>query len=248
MGVYLWVDEPIVPITTSWIYHNSSLWLISLSSDWSTRYTIADKNLGATTVYNNWDTLSWSNCGSYFQRGNVRAFPNMWTASFSYSSTAVDASTYWPWNYYNWWWINVNPRDSTINYDLYWWVTDTVEAKKWPCDTWYHIPSITEWTDLFNLWVSMWVWSASSYSNLISYLKLPLAWIRNWSDTTMLYVNQAAAYWSATRSNANNGKMLLILWSVDLWSHFNVYYGFPIRAFKNEATQPREWWDWTKLN
>jgi len=243
---YLWdtkVRPSTTPITTAWVYHNANLWLISISSDWSTWLTIADKNLWATTVWNSWDTLTWANCGNYFQWGNIYAFPNMGTVSFWHSSTQASVEWYWPLNYYNSsTWIDVNPWDIStstwFNFDLYWWQTDTVEAKRWPCVVWYHIPSITEWTNIFNLWVTLWAWSASNYNSLLNYLKLPSVWIRNWSDTTMAYVNQAAWYWTATRSNTNNAKIFLVLWTVSLSSHYNIYYGMPIRPFKNEAVQP----------
>ena len=100
-------DSPVAPdstwteLYTNWIYHNSTLWLISVKNG-SSWITIADKNLWATTVYNYWDTLTNANCGNVFQWGNNYAFP--WTkSSDSIPSTAtrVDASNYWPWNYYN---------------------------------------------------------------------------------------------------------------------------------------------------
>lgn len=107
----------------AWVYHNTSLGLISLSTNWTTRITIADKNLWATTVYNSWDTLSEANCGKYYQRWNNYGFPFTW--SITTSSTQVNASAYWPWNYYssstfititsNWAW------DSTGNKNLRWW-------------------------------------------------------------------------------------------------------------------------------
>ena len=86
-------------IEAGWIFWSSTYWLISLSSDWNTRITIADKNLWATTVYNSWDTLSEANCGKYYQWWNNYWFPRTW--SVTTSSIQVNASTYWPWNYYS---------------------------------------------------------------------------------------------------------------------------------------------------
>lgn len=86
-------------IESWWIFWSSADWLISLSSDWQTWITIADKNLWATTVWNSWDTLSQSNCGKYYQWGNNYGFPFSW--SVTTSTTRVDASAYWPWNYYS---------------------------------------------------------------------------------------------------------------------------------------------------
>ena len=117
----------------AWIYHNSALGLISISSDGSTWITIADKNLWATTVWNSWDTVSASNCWWYFQRWNNYMFPFNW--SITTSTTLVDASTYWPWNYYYsstfvirtsspYWW------DSSNNTNLRWWEDGNVKKKK----------------------------------------------------------------------------------------------------------------------
>ncbi len=109
-------------IEAGWIFWNSTLWLISLSSNWTNWITIADKNLWATTVWNSWNTLSEANCGKYYQWGNNYWFPRTWTITNT-STTQVDASTYWPWNYYSsdtfikksWSW------DSSNNTNLRWW-------------------------------------------------------------------------------------------------------------------------------
>ena len=84
-------------IEQGWIFWESSLWLISLSSDGQQWITISDKNVGATTVWS-W-SLSQANCGNYYQRGNNYGFPFTWTITTS--ATKVDASAYWPQNYYN---------------------------------------------------------------------------------------------------------------------------------------------------
>ena len=114
--------------TWAWIFHNATLWLISLSSDWQTWITIADKNLWATTVWNSWDTLSEANCGKYFQWWNNYGFP--WTWSVTTSSTQVDASTYWPGNYYSssTFITYSGRRDTTDNWNLWWWETWVIVA------------------------------------------------------------------------------------------------------------------------
>jgi hypothetical protein len=120
-------DIPVTP--DSWwtalysdkIYHNSTLWLISIKN-WNNWITIADKNLWATTVYNSWDTLSESNCWKFYQWGNNYWFSYTWATTTS--STAVDASSYWPWNYYSSsTFITTSPRDSSNNANLRWWVS-----------------------------------------------------------------------------------------------------------------------------
>lgn len=109
------------------IFHNATLWLISYSSDWANRYTMADKNLWATVVYNTWDTLSEANCGKFYQWWN-----NYWfsfTGPSTTTTTPVDASTYWPWNYYSGSTFILPgstysyKRDTSWNQNLRWWVT-----------------------------------------------------------------------------------------------------------------------------
>ena len=84
---------------SAWIFRDTVNWLISITGDWTTWYTISDKNLWASTVWSTWDTLSEANCGKYYQRWNNYWFA--WTWAITTSSTHVDASSYWPWNYYS---------------------------------------------------------------------------------------------------------------------------------------------------
>lgn len=84
--------------TGAWVFWNNTDWLISISWDGVTWFTIMDKNLWATTVYNQGDTLTDDNCGYFYQWGNNYGFPHSWTITTT--RTKVDASTYWPWNYY----------------------------------------------------------------------------------------------------------------------------------------------------
>ena len=111
---------------SAWVFYNASFWLISVSRDGTTWYTIQDKNLWATTVFNQWDTLTDANCWYFYQWGNNYWFPHSWTVTTS--STQVNAENYWPWNYYNsstfitrtsspYDWSNVR------NDNLRWWVT-----------------------------------------------------------------------------------------------------------------------------
>ena len=116
--ILVW-DKQVRPaeITTPWIYHNATDWLISISSDGTNWITIADKNLWATQVYNSWDTLSTANCGYVYQRWNNYGFPYTWSITVSW--TPINASAYWPTNPYSnstfryksnwiWYWDNSN--------------------------------------------------------------------------------------------------------------------------------------------
>ena len=81
----------------AWVFHNPALWLISLSPDWESWITMADKNLWATTMFVAWDAYSQENCGWFFQWGNNYMFPFTWATK---TWPQVEVIGYWPWNYY----------------------------------------------------------------------------------------------------------------------------------------------------
>ena len=241
MAIYMWRDA----ITTPWIYHNSDLWLISLSSDWANWTTIADKNLWATTVYNSWDTLSEANCGKYYQRWNNYWFPRTW--SVTTSSTAVNAWSYWPWNYYSSSTrINNGYRDSSHNGNLWWDITNTKVARKWPCDTWFHISYNDENIELIWILTSLWI-NTSNWNCMKTYLKMPFSWFRD-TDGSVSQHNSQWWYWTSEQTWAEYEQAFILFFhstgiytdEEDTWSR-----GGPIRPFKNEAVQPDS--SWTKL-
>ena len=136
----------------AWIYRNQNRWIISVSWDWTTWYTIMDKNLGATTVFNQWDTLTDVNCGNFYQWGNNYWFAHSWTLTTS--STAVDVTWYWPWNYYSSsTWITVTPRFTTTNGNLRWWVTWILQAS-WKLIVWDNLYKIVTSTSAPASWTA----------------------------------------------------------------------------------------------
>lgn len=121
-------------VSWRWIAHNWTLHLISLSSDGTTRYTISDRNLWATTLYDWTSTPTEANAWKYYQRWNNYWFwwPDKSTPTTS--TTQVNASTYWPWNYYSSsTFIRWNADRSSVQNDNLWgWVT-------WPISWWWDI-------------------------------------------------------------------------------------------------------------
>lgn len=109
---------------SAWIFRDETNWLISIT-DWTNGYTITDKNLWATVVFNSGDSESANNVWNYYQWGNNYWF-SYWRSE-STSSSQVDASQYWPWNYYSdntfRTWANPAYWDSSINTNLRWWET-----------------------------------------------------------------------------------------------------------------------------
>ena len=237
--IYIRVEAQ--PITTAWIYHNSDLWLISLSSDGTTWLTIADKNLWATNVWDYWNLYQW---------GNNYWFPNGW--SVTTSSTLVDASTYWPGNYYsgstyittarNVWW------DSSHNANLWGATTWTLEAMQWPCDAWYHIPTNTELQSLINLWVNIWAWTLSGWNPLTTLLLMTKAWLRQ-NDWSRLNQWSWWYYRSSNLYSQDNPYVLRFDASIIIPDDYYIQsFWMSLRPFKNEPRPPYEWEEWwTKL-
>lgn len=241
-SVWVW-DTKVRPTMTPWIYHDSVNGLISLSSDWSTRYTISDKNLWATTVWNSWDALSQSNCWKYYQRWNNYWFKFTW--SVTTSSTEVNASTYWPWNYYSsstfiksgWTW------DSSNNKNLWWWETWTNAAMQWPCDSWFHVPTHDELKALKNIWTALWG-SSSDGVGFAASLKMPLAWERVDYSSNVADQGSYGNYWSciATGSTpATRGDITFGSSFINTYTSYNPS-GESIRPFKNEVVIPDSTW------
>lgn len=236
MAIYMWRDALVG------IYHNTDLWLISLSSDGITRYTIADKNLWATTVWNSWDTLSEANCWKYYQRWNIWGFTWNWYDSMS--RWQVNAQNYWPWNYFN----NSTFRTSYMNWDssnntnLRWNTTNTNVARKWPCPSWYHIPTKDERWIIYSIWTAL-GGDSSDWTNFGISLKLPFAWYRSLNYVT----SSQWAYcicWTSSPYNDGYNSYALKFGTSSINSEATTYRSewHSIRPFKNEAVQPDDSW------
>ena len=182
----------------AWIYHNSSLWLISLSSDWYTRLTISDKNLWATNIWDNWNMYQWGNNYGF-------TFPS-WEYSSWFWTDFVDAGSYWPLNYYS----NSLPVfrsdsgadvfyywDSSNNSNLRWWETwviTTTEKYAWGSKI-NEVPTgWTEWQILMIVsWTPTWVTPTAKWFKMLS-PNSPLSVPYDWYGTE-------SQYSSATKSN-----------------------------------------------
>jgi len=109
-------------------------------------------------------------------------------------SITTDNSTYSN-SFFIWRWDFTLPWDwSSVKKNNLWWdITNTNEARRWPCEIWYHIPTKNEWSNLLLAW---WWWS--NEINMISDLKIPLTWTRDWYSlgTSWQWLNWL--YWSSS--------------------------------------------------
>lgn len=234
----------------AWVYHNAQLWLISISYDMETWMTIADKNLWATQVYNPWDVLSQDNCWYFYQWWNNYWFPFTWPTSTS--STKVNASWYWPWNYYSSstfiiWDSYTDTWMTSSNTNLWWNDTWTASAMQWPCPNWFHVMWYDDLQQFASILVPLWLmfWSATS-SVTSPALLMPLSWVL---DNTWTPVAQ----WEWIYYNSWSGISLWVqvssiftLWNYWVWtdSAWPILW-CNIRPLKDTPVVPDL--QWTKL-
>lgn len=225
----------------AWVRWNSSEGVISVSADWITWYTIADKNLWATSVYTSWATLSETNCGKFYQWWNNYWFP-YWTSQ-TWTNTHPNSDSYWPWNYYNSNWTFIGYYNWT-NIDMWWWDTNTNASKQWPCDSWWHIPTQLEFAKVFSACLSLWI----SELEVVNYLKIPKCWMLDY-DWEYLNNNTANIYFSDWTINTRVEWFTFYSWTYIYWNTRSFYW-YSIRPFKNTTLIPWSWgsyaW-WTKL-
>ena len=226
-----WFDYP------SWVYWSESLWLIT--AIWNQEIiTIKDKNLGATTVYEYWDTLSEVNAWKLFQWWNNYWFPFAW--SVSVWGLSADLTQYWPWNYFYSDVFVKNSNFSSTNWNLWWDTTNTLEARQWPCETWYHVPSSSEFTTLYNIYIFNW-WTSSNWDLFTHFYKLPIAWFRvSYSAETAVWWEWM--YWSSTP--APRASIQLHFTSSSIHPNYDLvwWYWWTIRPFKNSYVLPDSSW------
>lgn len=244
---YVWTTK-VRPkwISTPWVYHNASKWLISVSDDGKRWITLADKNLWANLVWNSGDTLSQDNCGYFYQYGNNYSFPYTWATTTS--SSQIDATWYWPTNrYQSSTWVNYSGGngwtwDSAGNADLWGDSTRTKDARRWPCPNWWHIPTVSEMLNLIDYWVTISAWGAvpSVWADFFNLLHIPQVVLYNWTTAMnamwwlMLSSFGTFTTWCWDWFSINGTSWWLTNATSTMW------YG--IRPFKNEPVIPDSTW------
>ena len=231
-----------------WIYWDSNRWLISASLDGNSWFTIADKNLWASVVWNEWDTLSANNVGNMFQWGNN--YPHIRWETINPINNSVDASWYWPntsyytnqdylrWDNYTFSW------DSSYNPNLRWAITWNVNGLWNWWKSWYHVPTGYEFEFVIYVLETLWLLNNVStgrtpWDVLCKYLKFPLAWYR---DNNWLTNDWVRGYYLSSQSSSDSNRAV--------WIDFNESsiittaqrvckcYGSSIRLFKNTPAIP----------
>jgi len=244
--------------------------------------TMQDMNLWASksgTTCSSADT--WA-CGNHYQRWNNYWFANPWVngadnITSSATNETISTEWYWPWNYFSWSIfrkIKSSPYDwsSPKNDNLRWWKNDSAENnwwldlnnpsdRKWPCDTWYHVPSAGEWWTLIQYWAGNYTWAWNSltlgWTAPLNYFSsnnstaewqfkedfmIPFAGVRvshdshdNTKDGTLSSVESIAIFWSSSPDSNRARFFYMYSSSVAANQTQNRTPGYSVRCFKDSA-------------
>ena len=219
-----------------------------------TKYILMDRNLWASDVWNYGESeTSAVKNGRYYQWWNNYGFPasNGNGNPYPYTSNmSVDASWYWPGNYYSSaTFILIDYRwDDADNANLWWWNWDTAtadwpstteEGRQWPCPSWYHVPSTREWKAIYNA-LGVETYNSGSIATLQKTLHLPKAGARyNTVNTNVVNMGTEGNYWSSSPniySNLGPGHAPGLYFSssyISSQSDNNCSQGRSVRCFKN---------------
>ena len=135
-------------------------WTITVYSG-SSGIVIQDRNLWATMTWG-WKNAPVASYWNYYQWWNNYGFSSDPSVIITKTSSLVDTLSYWPKNPYssNTFVIWYGDWSSVTNNNLWWWEWDNgnnwwglssinpITGRQWPCDSWYHIPSLWEINEL----------------------------------------------------------------------------------------------------
>ena len=185
-------------------------------------------------------TDTWA-CGYHYQRwnnhwflpgeNNSAAFP--WWES-TWATQVTNCADYWPTNRYSWstFIYNYSNWCNPSNDNLRWWSGDSqdnnrwydeennvatnVENRQWPCDTWYHVPSIWEWNQVLEYWAEeneieleddgglKYNYTTLDWLKFQEDFKIPFAGSRYYYDAKVFSMGSYAYLWSSSPRVGND--------------------------------------------
>jgi len=254
-GWYTWTNcstpplNPFSTCTAAWQIKTSSniYWACNTANiivcSWSwTWYELAACNAWATTAYTN-ESFSSSSAsrtlainawaGWLYQWWNNADLSLTWsTTSTILASLVTTGSTYNnPNSFIQTWTKTGSGWVLPIVDDLWWYITNTLNAKRWPCAVWYHVPSSLELNNVISVWWSNWALMSTD-------LKLPMGGNRHSSSSSFYKEWSNWYYWTITPNTNDTNKIDYLRFdassiNISSWPYYSRANAMAVRCFKN---------------
>jgi len=208
--------------------------------------------------------------GNHYQRWNNYWFSSNPEASISTGDQQIDCSIYNPlesfssstfiispnWSFYDycisrndnlWWWAD-DSQENNWWYDEEHNVAFNVTWRQWPCDTWYHVPSIWERNQVLKYWAQengieleddgglKYNWDTLDWLKFQEDFKIPFAGYRDYYHNVK--VNEIGAYAGLWSSSPIVGNANARFFNLNPYVASAIYpqpraYGLSLRCFQN---------------
>ena len=210
-AVCTWSTQLHTATTTYWTCGANDIIVCDWVGSW---YVVAACNHWATST-NTASVASYWNYYQWWNNASIKTAPTstsqVWDTTFFPPSTYNSAV----FRYF------VHTWTSVPNTDLWWDATNTDEARRWPCDAWYHVPTVAEWTAISSMY---------SWYGIETALNLPRAGYRYWYDANMAEVWTNWVYWTSEWWGWDFAKQFNTSWNI---ANNYITQGQPVRCFKN---------------
>ena len=240
LNIRPFADSPVVPDSTwsvvydgssvatgAWVFWHGIYWVISISSDGVNWITIADKNLWANYTYVPWDTITSDTRWNYYQWWNCYWFDVAPATSYD----TVDATWYWPGNYYygDKFVLGSYNRQIWNNSNLWWGVshqsvTGTMISAT-DTDTTY---SAGNWISIDSYNVISNTMYPASQGTAWQVLKIDANWDTYWDNESW------GSYQWGSWITINGPYIINDLWPSNVWAEWNA-------LILNSSLEP-QWW------
>ena len=230
------------------LVHDKDIWTITLiGNDWK-KFVLEDKNVWANRA-RDWESLVTEESRWLLYNWGVNTWYDMDDTLPKYDHKTVE----W------WWWL----EDST---DSFLWKELTAEEqlkRQWPCQEWYHIPSIWEWISIMKAWCDYDEQCSDSDYSYFYWEKLPYITMKDWywerfaKDLLLPRVWSRTSnfdftdrgdgkYWSSSQYNRWWPNFYLYSFTDEVIAHeWNWWYhAMNIRCLENKKDELFEAYEW----
>ncbi len=189
-------------------------------------YSISSCNVWTNTAWARWN---------YYQFGKSDNSWDYWSSSYGYDWKARGWTNWWSAN--DWWisdWERLVATYANQN--------STDKAKmRWPCASWYHVPTKLEWVWVHNAW-DWW----NNWNSISAELRLPYAGNLDQATGNLVYSNRGM-YWTSSPHLSYWFVFSIETDDISSNSVTNRAMGCSVRCFKNytEIITPIDWTCWT---